>query len=190
MDCSLPSSSIHGISQQEYQSGLPFPTPVDLPDPRIESESPALVGRFFTTEPPGKSNSRLGRNYVLGVLGKGLVYGSGWGQLLIIASFYSQRCPGWVKNLWSPYLWVTNGILATPVTHGLGPYSSKSGPWITAQSTIVRLWGPSPDPWVRICIFNKTPEWYLCKIKSKKHYPGKIDWPDISLRTVRFCKLS
>ena len=58
MDCSLPGSSIHGNSQQEYWSGLPFHSPGDLPDPRIEPASlasPALTGGFFTTEPPGKS---------------------------------------------------------------------------------------------------------------------------------------
>ena len=40
--------------RQEYWSGLPFPSPGDLPDPGIEPVSPALAGRFFTTEPPGK----------------------------------------------------------------------------------------------------------------------------------------
>ena len=39
---------------QEYWSGLPFPTPGDLPDPGIKPGSPALAGGFFTTEPPGK----------------------------------------------------------------------------------------------------------------------------------------
>ena len=42
---------------QEYWSGLPFPPSEDLPDPGIEpksSASPAVAGRFFTTEPPGK----------------------------------------------------------------------------------------------------------------------------------------
>ena len=43
-----------GFSRQEYWSGLPFPPPGDLPDPRIKLMSSALVGRFFTTEPPGK----------------------------------------------------------------------------------------------------------------------------------------
>ena len=41
------------FSMQEYWSGLPFPSPGDLPDPGIELESPALAGRFSTTEPPG-----------------------------------------------------------------------------------------------------------------------------------------
>ena len=43
-----------GFSRQEYWSGLPFPTPGDLPNPESEPASPALAGRFFTTEPPGK----------------------------------------------------------------------------------------------------------------------------------------
>ena len=43
-----------GCSRQEYYTGLPFSTLVDLPNTRIESSSPALAGRFFTTEPPGK----------------------------------------------------------------------------------------------------------------------------------------
>ena len=44
------------FSRQEYWNGLPFPTPGDLPYPRIEPvslASPALAGRFFTTVPPG-----------------------------------------------------------------------------------------------------------------------------------------
>ena len=43
--------------RQEYWSGLPFPTPGDLPDPGIKPMSSALAGRFFTTEPPGKPTS-------------------------------------------------------------------------------------------------------------------------------------
>ena len=42
-----------GFSRQEYWSGLIFPPPGDLPDPEIKPTSPALVGGFFTTEPPG-----------------------------------------------------------------------------------------------------------------------------------------
>ena len=38
----------------EYWSGLPFPTPGDLPNPGTEPLSPALAGGFFTTEPSGK----------------------------------------------------------------------------------------------------------------------------------------
>ena len=38
-----------GFSRQEYWSGLPFPSPGDLPDPGIEHTSPELAGRFFIT---------------------------------------------------------------------------------------------------------------------------------------------
>ena len=43
------------FSQQEYWSRLPFPSPGDLPGAEIEPMSPALIGRFFTTETPGKA---------------------------------------------------------------------------------------------------------------------------------------
>ena len=43
-----------GSSRQEYWNGLPFPSPGDLPYLGIESTSPALAGRFFTSEPPRK----------------------------------------------------------------------------------------------------------------------------------------
>ena len=42
------------FSRREYWSGLPFPAPGDLPGPEITPASPALAGKFFTTEPPGK----------------------------------------------------------------------------------------------------------------------------------------
>ena len=42
MDSSAPGSSVHGVSRQEYWSGLPCPPPGDLPDPGIKPTSPAL----------------------------------------------------------------------------------------------------------------------------------------------------
>ena len=52
--CSLPGSSIHGISRQEYWSGLPFPSPGDLPDPGIEPRSPTLEADALRSETPGR----------------------------------------------------------------------------------------------------------------------------------------
>ena len=43
-----------GFSKQEYWSGLPFPSPGDLPNPGIESGTPASQSDFLPTEPPGK----------------------------------------------------------------------------------------------------------------------------------------
>ena len=43
-----------GFARQEYWSGLPFPSPGDLPNPGIKPMSPALAGGFFTSEPTEK----------------------------------------------------------------------------------------------------------------------------------------
>ena len=48
-----------GFSRQEYWSGLPFPSPVDLPDPGIKPGSPALQADALPSEPPGKPNGYL-----------------------------------------------------------------------------------------------------------------------------------
>ena len=45
---------------QEYWSGLPFPSPGDLPDPGIEPRSPALQADALPPEPPGKPLSPIG----------------------------------------------------------------------------------------------------------------------------------
>ena len=56
MDFSLPSSSVREFSRQEYWSGLPFPSPGDLPNPGIESRSPALQADTLPSEPPVSFN--------------------------------------------------------------------------------------------------------------------------------------
>ena len=50
--CQSPLSK--GFPWREYWSGLPFPSPGDLPDVGIKPMSTALAGKFFTIEPPGK----------------------------------------------------------------------------------------------------------------------------------------
>jgi len=49
-----------GFSRQEYWGGLPFPSPVDLPDPGIETGSPALaeVGSLPLAPPENSNNGR------------------------------------------------------------------------------------------------------------------------------------
>ena len=48
-----------GFSKEEYWSGLPFPSPGDLPDPGIEPRSPTLKADALTSEPPGKPQIAL-----------------------------------------------------------------------------------------------------------------------------------
>ena len=71
MDCSLPGSSLHGISQARIWNGFPFLSPGDLPDPGIEpasltspilaawpathAHSPLLVKRSLNLDPSGSN---------------------------------------------------------------------------------------------------------------------------------------
>ena len=43
-----------GFSRKEYWSGLPFVSPEDLPNPRTEPGSPALLADALPSVPPGK----------------------------------------------------------------------------------------------------------------------------------------
>jgi len=62
-----------GFSRQEYWSELPFPSPRNLPNPRIEPRSPALQTDSLPTEPPGKpivkeqTTKRHKLNYPVGI---------------------------------------------------------------------------------------------------------------------------
>ena len=51
-----------GFSRQEYWSGMPFPSPGDLPDPGIEPWSPKFQADTLTSEPPNlsKEHSQAG----------------------------------------------------------------------------------------------------------------------------------
>ena len=62
MDCSYQAPPSMGFSRQEYWSGLPGPSPGDLPDPGMEHSSPAssaLAGSFFTSEHLGSPPKSL-----------------------------------------------------------------------------------------------------------------------------------
>ena len=51
--CQAPPSMRFPIFLHRKWTGWPFPSPGDLPDQGTEPISPAVAGRFFTTEPPG-----------------------------------------------------------------------------------------------------------------------------------------
>ena len=59
-DVATPCSVVYKVplsmefSRQEYWSGLPFPSPGDLPDAGIEPRSPALEADALTSEPKNK----------------------------------------------------------------------------------------------------------------------------------------
>ena len=62
MDFNLQASLSMEFSRQEYWSGLPFPSPGDLPDPGIKPGSSALQADALLSEPPGKPLTPLGRD--------------------------------------------------------------------------------------------------------------------------------
>jgi len=47
-----------GFSKQEYWSGLPLPSPGDLPDPGIKPGSPTCQADALTSELPGKLETK------------------------------------------------------------------------------------------------------------------------------------
>ena len=55
IDSSPLGSSAMGFSRQEHWSGLPLLSPGGLPEPEIESRSPALQAYSLLSEPPGKA---------------------------------------------------------------------------------------------------------------------------------------
>ena len=66
MDCSHQAPLSMGFSRQEYWSGLPFPSPGDLPHPATEPASlvsPALADRFFTTSATWEALVFIGKSY-------------------------------------------------------------------------------------------------------------------------------
>ena len=60
LDCSLSGSSTHGFSRQEYWSGLPSPSPGDLPEPGIEPSSPASPALQADSLPQRRQGSPMG----------------------------------------------------------------------------------------------------------------------------------
>ena len=98
-----------GFSRQEYWSGVPFPSPGDLPDPGIEPRSPALEADALTSEPPGKPYSTH-HTALHGMVGDGECVDSDpgpWGftirlraeqTLSIYRDLYARSRPG--KLIW------------------------------------------------------------------------------------------
>ena len=114
VECSPPGSLSMGFSRQEYWSGLPYPSPGDLPDPGIEPtslSSPASVGRFFTPGATCKApssawhvlNAWLIPGTVITVTVKPLAQEEGWDlNIDLILSLCSWTpSPWWKVSEWS-----------------------------------------------------------------------------------------
>ena len=95
MDCGPPGFSLSmRFPRQEYWSGLPFPSPGDLPTSGIEPTSPALAGGFFTSELPGKPKL-MATNGEIGWGGWGINQELGINRytlLLIYMKYINNKC--------------------------------------------------------------------------------------------------
>ena len=97
-----------GCSRQEYKSGLPFPSPGNLPDPGIKPRSLALQVVSLLTEPPGKSwspylNSNFQERFNQSSLGylnnpDPVIYGLQWNELSMGYKTKNLTPEGWRGN--------------------------------------------------------------------------------------------
>ena len=74
-----------GFPRKEYQSGLSFPSPENLPDPGIELRSPALQADSLSSEPSGKQVNSSTYYYY-------------YALLLLPGEFHGQRNLAWVRK--------------------------------------------------------------------------------------------
>jgi len=156
-----------GFPRQECWSGLPLPSPGDLPDPEIKPVSSVWMGRFFTTEPSGKPKRSLPHFYY------------------IICSV-SQSCP----TLCNPMDCSTPGF---PVPHHLPEFTQVHVHWIRGavqSSHPLMLFSPSALSLPSIRVFSnessvriRWPKYWKFRISPSSKYSGlislKIDWFDL-----------
>ena len=91
------------FSRQEYWSGLPFPSPGDLPNPRIEPMSPALQMDSLLSEPPGKSCKSETWFQICKII-PGCVYSASRISVLMPESILLQILVA-INNLWASVSW-------------------------------------------------------------------------------------
>ena len=142
MDCSLPGSSVHGISRQEYWSGLAVTSPGDLPDSGIKPGSPACRQILYPLSHQG--NTLLWRDIKL-MMHYNIF--QRW-RVLYQSLPQSQACARQEE------LWVTHTILFSRVLHSQDKLCSWAVPCWSHSST----WGLRLLSWPHtyyLCIFCK-----------------------------------
>ena len=97
-----------GFSRQEYWSGLPFPSPGDLPNPGIEARSPALQADALSSEPPGKPRQHIKnqRHYFTNKGPSSQSYGFSSSHVWMWELNYKES---WVPKNWCFYCGVGEG---------------------------------------------------------------------------------
>ena len=164
-----------GLLRQEYWSGLPFPSPGDLPHSRTVSRTCVfcISGRFFTTEAPGKS--------VFLVLAPGLFFHK-----------KRRRNPlslwGW-DSLWTQDNWETKDFPGRTVVK-ISPSSARGTGLIPGQGDHIPqvLWPKTQNiEWKQYC--NKFNKNLKNGTQGEKKAIGELEllWANISVILSRNC---
>ena len=112
------------LSRQKYWSGLPFPSPADLPNPGIEHRSPALQADSVLSEPPGKPKN------------------TGVGSLSFLQRIYltQESNQGLLLCRWILYQLSYQGYLLKPLFPYIHPFPASCFPvfsvWLLAVLTL------------------------------------------------------
>ena len=122
--CPLQAPLSMGFPRKEYQSGLSFPSPENLPDPGIELRSPALQADSLSSEPSGKrvNSTTYYYYYVL---------------LLLPRKFRGQRNLAWVlihgprmsTSASAHVLLLTSVVISHTNANSLNPHQNQSSLW-------------------------------------------------------------
>ena len=100
MDCSLPGSSVHGVSQARILEWVVMPSSTGSSQPRDRAHVSWLAGGSFITEPPGKSVLRALKGSIM--LWEGSWHWhSGYFELTLRNSFWASRLKEILEYLWN-----------------------------------------------------------------------------------------
>ena len=152
-----------GFSRQEYWSGLPFPSPRDLPDLGIEPRSPELQADALTSEPPGKPCWSQCLFTVLKILGLLRIMLN----LLYLCSINGTIKPGW------QHIASQHGLLTIWTVSLLRPTAQKKKKFkillvIVNHLIIQELWWRCIRLTLFSCLLIQHPFWSL---QIKKSFP-------------------
>ena len=125
------------LSRQEYWSGLPFPSPGDLPNPGIEPGSPVSQADSLMPEPPEEPPDNEWLDYILSSFSSPTIYSASRKiYLLCPKSYLYFTLTLRLYIFWVLYFWERAGSLSVS-TYTLGFQSCYSGPKSLSEEEIL-----------------------------------------------------
>ena len=131
-----------GFSRQEYWSGVPFPSPEDLPDPGIEPRSPALEADALTSEPPGKQS----KTYFYTVISR-LPFFSRFEKKKVKIKYIKKKKQWSIKRTYFLHIFFELRSFERPTSYGNKPWQltkRKTTPFNDSSVFVVQLLSHDP----------------------------------------------